>query len=217
MLRSAVADLSLLLTRGYAEKSSIKLVGDRHRLTVRQRLAVQRAACSDDSLSLREQQRLPTAALVGMPVLIDGYNILITVESALSGGAVFVGRDGAYRDLAGIHGTYRKVEETLPAIRLIGESLSELGIAEVSWFLDSPVSNSGRLKTILLEQAESRQWNWRVEVVTNPDTILNEARDAVVTTDSWILDHGVQWINFAEFAVANHIQGAWVISLAESG
>ena len=39
-LRTAVADFSLLLTKGYAEKSSLKLVGDRFSLTERQRLAV---------------------------------------------------------------------------------------------------------------------------------------------------------------------------------
>jgi len=39
-IRLALADFSLLLTKGYAEKSALKLVGDRFSLTERQRLAV---------------------------------------------------------------------------------------------------------------------------------------------------------------------------------
>ena len=52
-LRSALADFSLLLTKGYAEKSSLKLVGDKFSLTERQRLAIMRSACSDQQLAHR--------------------------------------------------------------------------------------------------------------------------------------------------------------------
>ena len=50
-IRYAVADYSLLLGKGYAEKSSLKLVGDRFALTERQRLAVMRSSCSDEHVS----------------------------------------------------------------------------------------------------------------------------------------------------------------------
>ena len=46
-LRNAVEDFSLLLTKGYADKGALKLVGDKFSLTQRQRLAVMRSACSD--------------------------------------------------------------------------------------------------------------------------------------------------------------------------
>ena len=52
-LREAVADLSWLLTRGYAEASSLKLVGDRLALTERQRMAVRRCACADAARARR--------------------------------------------------------------------------------------------------------------------------------------------------------------------
>ena len=38
-LRTAVSELSWLLGRGYQSKSALKLVGDRHNLRERQRLA----------------------------------------------------------------------------------------------------------------------------------------------------------------------------------
>jgi len=49
-----------------------------------------------------------------------------------------------------MHGTFRAVEETQPAIELIGLHLREAGVAACRWYLDSPVSNSGRLKQSLL-------------------------------------------------------------------
>jgi len=39
------------------------------------------------------------------------------------------GRDGALRDMASIHGSYRKVEETVPALELTTQTLAELRVA----------------------------------------------------------------------------------------
>ena len=99
-LRRAVADYSWLLTRGYATDSALKLVGDRHVLMARQRMAVRRSACADSSLQRRAAKMTPIKEAAGNAIGIDGYNLLITVESALSGGMVLIGRDGCYRDLA---------------------------------------------------------------------------------------------------------------------
>ena len=71
------------------------------------------------------------------------------------GGAVILhARDGCYRDMASVHGTYRKVQETLPAIAVVGAVASRWQVAACRWFLDRPVSNSGRLRAVLLEAAE---------------------------------------------------------------
>ena len=45
-LHDAVYELCWLLDRGYARHSAIQLVGDHHQLTLRQRLAISRAAYS---------------------------------------------------------------------------------------------------------------------------------------------------------------------------
>jgi hypothetical protein len=42
-------------------------------------------------------------------ILIDGFNLLITIESALSGGYIFIGVDGGFRDLSSIHWSYKRV------------------------------------------------------------------------------------------------------------
>ena len=116
-LQTAVRDLSWLLSRGYANPSSLKLVGDRYGLDTRQRLAVGRSACSDAAVSRRQEHQLTEKELRGQDIWIDGYNVLTSIEAALSGGVILRGRDGCTRDMASMHGSYRKVQETLPSIR----------------------------------------------------------------------------------------------------
>ncbi|NIA15906.1 MAG: DUF434 domain-containing protein [Nitrospiraceae bacterium] len=192
-LREAVADLSFLLSRRYAPKSALKLVGDKFQLDARQRRAVGRAACSDESLAHRQAHDVPVDQLAGRDLLIDGYNLLILIESALSGGILLRGRDGCIRDMASIHGSYRTVEETLPAVHRIGEAFDALGIATAKWYFDAPVSNSGKLKVFLLEEAARAGWPWQIDIEHNPDKILAVAQDPVVTSDSWILDRADAW------------------------
>ena len=194
-LRSAVADFSLLLTKGYAEKNSLKLVGDKFSLTKRQRLAVMRSACSDQQLATRKRREIKIVDLAGKSVAIDGYNVLITIEAAMSGAIVLKGRDNCFRDLASIHGTYRKVTETIPTVQLIGSFLKETGEGKVLWLLDSPVSNSGRLKMLIDELARKNNWNWEIKLFTSPDAELIKTSATVVTSDSVVLDGCKSWVN----------------------
>ncbi len=213
-LREAVADFSLLLTKGYAEKSALKLVGDRFSLTQRQRLAVMRSSCSDQQRQSRLDRRVPVEALAGQPIAIDGYNLLITIEAALSGGLIFRGRDGCFRDLASIHGTYRKVEETVPAVRLIGEFLTEIRVASALWLLDSPVSNSGRLKSLIGQLAHENTWPWEIRLTISPDAELSQIDTIVVSTDSVVLDACAQWTNLAAEIITRRLPASTVVDLS---
>ena len=72
-MREAVADLSWLLTRGYARESSLKLAGDRYALTARQRLAVGRCTASDQACANRRLREMAPERLRGCDRLcIDG-------------------------------------------------------------------------------------------------------------------------------------------------
>ncbi len=213
-LQTAVADFSLLLTRGYAEKGALKLVGDRFSLTERQRLAIMRSACSDQQLASRSQRCIALENLAGQSIAIDGYNVLITVEAAMSGGVIFKGRDGCFRDLASIHGTYRKVTETIPAVELIGDFIGEVGAGKALWLLDSPVSNSGRLKTLIGELAHKNNWDWEVELLLSPDAELKKTDLIVASSDSVVLDGCRSWVNLATEIIKKKLRSAKVIDLS---
>ena len=213
-LQSALADFSLLLTKGYADKSALKLVGDRFSLTERQRLAVMRSACSDQHLIGRRQRRVELGNLRGQRLAVDGYNLLITIEAAMSGAVLFKGRDGCIRDLASIHGTYRKVTETIPAVQLIGKFLEDGGIAGALWLLDSPVSNSGRLKTLIGELARKNNWDWEIRLTISPDAELIKTDVVAVSSDSVVLDNCKSWVNLASDIIKENLAPIRVIDFS---
>ncbi len=213
-LVSATDDVCWLLSRGYAALSSLKLVGDRYQLEQRQRTAVSRCACSDSAKARRNARRISIDSLAGQMLLIDGYNVLTTVEAALASGFILAARDGCYRDMASVHGTWRRVDETVPAIELIGQFLAARGIGECRWYLDRPVSNSGRLKQILLDVAAGRGWSWDVALVADPDRILAAAPQPVATADSAVLDRSAAWVNLAREIVQGGVRQARLLDLA---
>jgi hypothetical protein len=147
--------------------------------------------------------------------LLDGYNVLTSIEAALAGGVILHARDEAYRDMASVHGTWRKVQETIPAAELIGGLLAELPVASVVWYLDRPVSNSGRLKTILEQTAAAHNWEWEIRLVPDPDKILRQADQIVATADSGILDECSRWLNLARAAIDRKIPNARIVNLAD--
>jgi hypothetical protein len=213
-LSAAMSELSWLLTREYAMKGALKLVGDKFSLNERQRLAVSRAACSDQSKQHRARTCVAIDSVKAQPVIIDGFNLLITVEAALSGGVLLLCRDGCVRDLSGVHGSYRWVEETDSAIRLIGDAIAELRITSVQWILDKPISNSGRLAQRIRDLAAQRQWPWSVDLAFNPDAESIASNRIVISSDGPLLDGVTRWTNFGRHLIEKSVAKAWSIDLS---
>ena len=206
-LRDAVADLSWLYARGYSDVAAVALVGDRYRLRKRARNAAGRMATPDEVAAARRAKRLALGALRGRALVIDGFNVLVTSESALSGAVVLRGRDGAHRDLSAVHGSYRPVAETEQVIATLVDVLGAAAPASVRWLLDRPVSNSGRLAARLRAAAPG----WEVELVDAPDPVLAASDAVVATADSWILDRCVAWCDLPAEVIAARGVAPWLI------
>lgn len=219
-LRAAVADLSFLLGRGYAAPSSLALVGNRYALAARQRTAVSRAACSDAACARRRATHLALGAAARRDVHVDTLNALIVAESVWSGAPVFRGRDGSLRDLASVHGTWKRVEETSRAIDSLFAALAHASPRSVTFWIDRPVSNSGRLRGYLLEHASHDALDVRVELADDPDRVLlslpgGPDAPVVATADSRILDGASAWIDLPQAVVAREAPDAWIIDLGD--
>jgi hypothetical protein len=191
-LRAAVRDLSWLRTRGYGDTAAQALVGDRYRLSRRQRNAVGRSACGDAVAAHRRVRRRRLPQLAGQWLEVDGFNVLITVEGALGGAYSFVGRDGAVRDVSPVQGTYRPVADTERAIRAVGAVARRHGLAGVGWWLDDHVSNVGRLRA-RLEAERPEGLGWTIRVQDRVDEALIDSDRAVATSDSEVLDAVRRW------------------------
>ena len=162
-------------------------------LSERQRLALARAVSSDENLEIRKNKEIESIPPESV-VYIDGFNTIITLEVALSDSLLLKCMDGTIRDLAALRGTYRLIDKTETAIMLIGKTLEENRIEKAVFYLDAPVSNSGRLKQRIIELLSQFTFDLEVEVINNVDSVL-EKLDNVITSDAIILDKCVSWIN----------------------
>ena len=192
-LYKAGHDLYYLINHGYKIKGASVFVGNHYLLSERQRLALARAISSEKSIIVRKDKEVKDN-LEGSIVNIDGFNTIISLEVALSDSLLLKCMDGTIRDLAGLRGTYRVIDKTQLAIILIGEILEKNKVEKVTFYLDAPVSNSGKLKERILELLNEFSFDVKVENINNVDTIL-ETLDNVVTSDAIILDKCKSWIN----------------------
>lgn len=212
-LRAAARDLAWLLSRGYGPKSALKLVGDRHALEARQRRAVACSSCSDQALTRRLGCQRSFEALAGRELAIDGYNLLITLETALAGKVVFLGRDGCARDLASVHGTYVPGTHTPAAIAAVAQVLADAHAGPVRWYFDRPVAHSGELRRALTAQAAAAGWPWTALLEDDPDRVLMETAAVVASSDGGVLDHCSAWTALGAQIIARHVPQAWIVDL----
>ena len=193
ILLKAGQDLQYLLNRGYHIKGASTFVGNHYLLSERQRLALVRAISSEESIKMRRNKEIESIS-PGSVVNIDGFNTIITLEVALSDSLLLKCMDGTIRDLAALRGTYRLIDKTETAIILIGKVLEENKAGKAIFYLDAPVSNSGRLKQKIIELLSQFTFEVEVEVIHNVDAVLAKL-DNVITSDAIILDKCAGWIN----------------------
>lgn len=205
-LREASADVRYLLDRGYGVKPAVTFVGNHFQLSERQRLAVMRSTASEHKVKERREKRVPISDIKGKHLSIDGFNLIITLEVMLSDSPLFICMDGAVRDLASLRGTYRLIPETKGAVSDMLDVLENAGVSGAEILLDEPVSNSGRLKTFIREEAERRACSHdfiEIKICRDVDKELYD-REYVVTSDSVILDKCRSWVNLTEACMEKH-------------
>ncbi len=192
-LKQAAQDITYLIDHGYPIKNASVFVGNHYTLSERQRLALVRSVSSDKQLAARSRNELKTLE-EGSVVNIDGFNTIITLEVAFSGSPIFRCMDGTVRDLAGLRGTYRLIDKTEFAINAIGKVLNEHKVKKAVFYLDAPVSNSGRLGQRIKECFETDSFETEIIVINEVDYALKQL-GYVVSGDAIILDNCKSWYN----------------------
>lgn len=199
-LKKAASHIRYLVNEGYAMKSASVFVGNHFLLSERQRLALMRSISPDEQLRLRQEKECAADELCGRTVHIDGFNTVITLEIALCQSLLLQCMDGTIRDLAGLRGTYRLIEETPQAVRIIADTLEDLKVQKAVFYLDAPVSNSGRLKSLIADVWEDFDMELDIQVINDVDRTLEE-KDYVITGDAIILDKCKSWFNLVCFCM----------------
>ena len=196
LLQEASRHICYLINEGYDLKQATTFVGNHFMLSERQRLAVMRSLATDEQLAGRAGRVISLDSLSEKEVWIDGFNTIITLEVMLCDSILFTCMDGTIRDLAALRGTYRMIPETEAAVRIMFRTLQSAGIRKATILLDEPVSNSGRLKTLIAEIGESFSFELDIQILKDVDRTLYD-KENVITSDSIILDRCKSWVNLA--------------------
>lgn len=201
VLKKASRHIAYLINEGYSLKSASTFVGNHFLLSERQRLAIARSVATKKQLADRKNKCKSLKDIGNQIVWIDGFNQIITLEVMLNHSPLFYGMDTAVRDLAGLRGTYKMIEETDQAITMMFDTLKSVHVRRAEILLDKPVSNSGRLKMKIAEIGESYPFEINIEIIKDVDKTLY-GKDNVVTSDGIILDQCHSWFNMVEHCLA---------------
>lgn len=193
-LQTASRHILYLINEEYDIKQASTFVGNHFLISERQRLAIVRSLATDTQLQNRQKKQLSIKDISGTKVWIDGFNTIITLEIFLSDSILLTGMDGTIRDLASLRGTYRLIPETYRAIQMMFDVLQNANVIAVNILLDEPVSNSGRLKSLIADIAEKYPFALYIQLLKDVDRKLYN-KDNVITSDSVILDNCNSWIN----------------------
>lgn len=210
VLRKAQEEIKWLIDRNYKIDPVVTFVGDRYQFSNRQRIALKRAICTTNNEILRKSKKLSINEISNEVIHIDGFNLIITLEVALSGGTLVMGNDGNIRDLAGLRGTYKLIDKTDLALELIGKFLKSKNPSYVIFYLDSPVSNSGKLKAKILEKFAQFNIKTEVQLVHNADVVL-EGLERVISSDAVVIDKCKGYFNIVKPICDTYINEAQIL------
>lgn len=201
-------ETAFLLERGYPLRSAVTISSNHRLLDERQRNAMARMTACPYRLSLRRAHQLDHLE-AGCTVNIDAFNAVVIMETALSHSVLLKCMDGCIRDLSGLAGTYAIIEKTDQAIDLILKKLKEYEVYIAVFWIDAPVSNSGRLKAHIAERAEQLDFPIDLKMVRNADTELKKL-DHVISGDSEIIEQCVSWYNLYP-DLLKEVDDPWIV------
>jgi len=184
-LFNAYEDLKYLLNRGYRKNVALKFVSNHYRLRKEDRHLLARCVFSDGEIETREKKRKPIDFVKGKTLAIDGFNVLITLESVLEGKAILC-EDGFVRDLKYQRG-YKLSEKTEEMLFLLLEFLFKFHPKGLIFFYDRPVSKSGKIAKLTNEIMEKVGLSGKAEAVNSVDFEL-EKFEIVATSDLAVIN-----------------------------
>jgi hypothetical protein len=194
-LENAAKDIRYLLDRGYPQKSAVGFVCAHYRLDLEARYLLSRTVLSHEVSQKRKAKFLPCGKIEGGSIVIDGYNIIIGMESILEKKA-YLCDDGVIRDIKGAFRKFKVSSNTEEAVGLILGFLKEMKPETVVFLLDSQISKSGMLARMLRERIGEMGLKGDAKTSKNVDYDLKRCRDIVATSDGVIIDEAESVMNF---------------------
>ncbi|MDD5473367.1 MAG: DUF434 domain-containing protein [Candidatus Methanoperedens sp.] len=192
---NAASDIRYLLDRDYPQTGAVGFVCNHYRLDDESRRFLSRTVLAKAVCEKRHAKFLSCDKIKGSKIMIDGYNIIIGMESIIEKKA-YLCDDGVIRDIRGVFRNFRAAKNTENAIELICRFLKEKKPAEICFLLDSQISKSGALAKELREKMSYYGLKGDARTSKHVDYDLKKSKDVVATSDGVIIDAAEMVVNF---------------------
>ncbi len=193
----AAEDLRYLLSRDYPRTGTLTFVGNHYQLPRDEREILYRGVYPDSVAQARQNKLIPPESMEGRSIGVDGHNVLITLESALSGRVIVSCDDGVIRDTSGVSHAFRPTDLTLQALDLVLDHVVNYNMRSILFLLDAPMSLSGELASQISAAMSGRGIMGRARAVPDPDAELSSFPGIVATSDSILIDRVDEPIDLA--------------------
>lgn len=204
----AALDYLYLLNRNYPQKALIKLIGDRYQLSGTERSMLYRGICSTLQTTSRSKRLIEPKALKSQWISIDAYNVLISIGSYLNGNMVFISSDHLLRDASEIHGKAFRTGLLQRALNLTFSYLTHCEPSGLNFFIDSPVSHSGKLCVQINQLIAESNLQGSAQTHPSPDYLLKNLHNGIIaTSDSTIIDNSsLPVFDLARYVLEYHFE-----------
>ncbi len=186
-MREAKKDLKFLLNRGYRKPSALKLVGDKYQLNKTERSILFRSVFPDREADLIRSKMVAIERLEGQEIVIDGFNVLNTVEAILREEPLILCDDGVLRDFSEVHSKYKFTGLTKRALADVLTLLKKVEIAKARILYESQISRSGEIAALTRQMMTDMKIEGDSRTTKTVDSTLIRSGKVIATSDSAIL------------------------------
>ena len=219
-LLEAVQDFFYLINRGYNRKTSLDLVCSRYLLTREERLILYRSIFSQEISRIRRRKIVEINEIInGDEILvIDMFNLISTVTSALLRDVLILGTDGILRDIASTRRKVRFDEKYITALIISLISLMRVNPSGIVAVFDSQISKSAHFSMVFSSFCERMCRKYSTVLSKNADTevikLSHEYEAVTVSSDSVIIDKVNRIADLGGW-IANILSPESIINLGE--
>jgi len=209
-INKAAEDMKYLIDRGYNRETSLNLVVNHYHLNKDERNYLQRYVFSDDEIRCHKSKLIPLKEIDGKKIVIDGYNVLITVGAIINKKRCSVlveGMDGILRDSSGIFSNYKFNSESKRAVNEILNLLSGYKPEFVLFIFDSQISKSGELSSYVKKRMNDLNIHGDSKTSKNADKTIIDLNWITATSDSIIIKNVDKVVDLANSIFININKG----------
>jgi hypothetical protein len=203
-LPEAAADFRFLLARGYPRRAALGLVGNRYGLDEIGRRLLHRGVFAPEVAAARRAKLRLLRELPGLPLGLDGHNVLITLECAARHLPLVAADDGFIRDVGEISRAFRVSDATDRVLTLVADYLAGQAAGPLEVFYDAPLSLSGELAGRTREIFASRHLAVQAAAVPVPERLLSGFPGAIATSDTALIDAHATVVDLAGEIIRRH-------------